>query len=291
MAITTSLQPKYTIQKLFVVGLCVVLGLWGVYDYVVKIPAKARTYERGQIVLQVKQALEAEPGSTTARTEIEEASNALNTAMEQLLAEQPTPEGETISPAEAVESVRKQGEEGWLKRLLIYRAALIEASRRTAGAPASETFAQVYELVKRDVSETADVSPPSTFDRATQWMFILCLPFAPYYLWSWLRDRRRVYRLEDDGTLHTPTAAIPSAEIADIDMSKWMRKSIAEVVTTDGTRIKLDDYVYRDMHRIVGALAVVHHPEDWDENAKRRATDTPDPSAAPSEDEAETPAA
>ena len=56
--------------------------------------------------------------------------------------------------------------------------------------------------------------------------------------------------------------------IADIDLSKWMSKSIATVVTTDGKRIVLDDYKYRGMDKLVGALATRFYPDDWTPDAR-----------------------
>ena len=47
------------------------------------------------------------------------------------------------------------------------------------------------------------------FDRATQWMFIACLPFVPYLIWSFVRVRGRVYRLDDEGTLSRPRESGP----------------------------------------------------------------------------------
>ena len=51
-------------------------------------------------------------------------------------------------------------------------------------------------------------------------------------------------------------------------MSKWMAKSIAHVVHTDGTRLMLDDYKHRHLHLIIGAIASRLYPQDWDAQAK-----------------------
>ena len=134
---------------------------------------------------------------------------------------------------------------------------------------------EAYELAKDGVNRTADVSSPGKFDRATQWMFILCLPFAPYYTWSLLAAKRRVYRLDADGTLHAPEGTWTKEEIADIDMGRWMSKSIAHVVHSDGRRIKLDDYVYRNVHLIVGAIASKRYPEEWATDARRIPSERP----------------
>ena len=102
----------------------------------------------------------------------------------------------------------------------------------------------------------------------TQWAFISCLPFVPYFVWMFLATKRRVYRLDDDGTLHTPEGTWARGDIADIDMRRWMAKSIAWVVSSDGTRIKLDDYKFRDLYLIIGSIASRLHPDDWTSEAK-----------------------
>jgi hypothetical protein len=101
-----------------------------------------------------------------------------------------------------------------------------------------------------------------------QWVYISCLPFGLWMLWSHTRMMKKSYRLEDDGTFHWPGGSLAAGEIGDIDMSRWMAKSIAHVVATDGRRIKLDDYIHQSTHLIVGSLAVSRYPEQWDAQAK-----------------------
>jgi len=90
---------------------------------------------------------------------------------------------------------------------------------------------------------------------------------------------RQRYRLDDEGALHftgdkQQGAGVWAAnEIADIDMSRWMRKSIAWVVRNDapssaGNRLKLDAYQHRNLEKVVGALASRFHPEQWDDEAR-----------------------
>jgi hypothetical protein len=98
-----------------------------------------------------------------------------------------------------------------------------------------------------------------------------------------LKARKQHYRLDDDGTLHyvgdaqLGTGAWSAAEIADIDMSRWMAKSIAWVVKSDGTRLKLDAYVHKDLHLIIGAIASQKYPEAWDAEAKPVKKDSAQP--------------
>jgi hypothetical protein len=116
-------------------------------------------------------------------------------------------------------------------------------------------------------------TPPDFYDRPVQlWVYMVgCgLVSTPWFVWAWVTSARRRYRLDDDGTLHTPVGTFPPEDLADINMSRWMSKSIATVVTTSGTHIRMDDYKYRNTHLIVGALASRFHPEDWTEDARDR---------------------
>jgi hypothetical protein len=269
MAIQTTLQPKYSIRIVAIFVICLVFGLWGIYDYVWVIPGKMRVFERYQACLQTGDALQAEPGSSSALEKIDTARATVEAELKKLLDLGMTEEdGQAVSAEQAIESVKARNEENWLAVLLLFKAALAEAEQRTAGATPSEGFVLAVDVARRGVTATGDITPPGEFDRAVQWLFILCLPTAPYFLWILLKTKKRVYRLDDDGTFSAPGATWAPDEIADIDMSRWMAKSIAFVVHTDGTRIKLDDYIFRNTHLIVGALACERYPEQWDERAK-----------------------
>lgn len=154
--------------------------------------------------------------------------------------------------------------------------ALVTAQGELESAAASGTLAPAQrETYERNAAEIAVLAPggrvpeaPGRFDRLTQWFFIACLPFAPWYLWRLSRMRRRRYRLEDDGTLVTPEESIPGNRIAGIDMGRWMARSTAEVRLEDDRRIRLDDYVFQDMHLIVGAIAHRFEPDRWRPDAR-----------------------
>ncbi|MCP3858835.1 MAG: hypothetical protein GY704_04225 [Phycisphaeraceae bacterium] len=98
------------------------------------------------------------------------------------------------------------------------------------------------------------------------------------------------WRLEEDGTLVTPDGSFPADQITDIDMSVWMKKSIARVEVEGPTEpIVLDDYEYENVYLIVGALAHRFHPDAWTDEAKPVKDDEPEDDAeAGSEDDAET---
>ncbi|MBL9140357.1 MAG: hypothetical protein JNK53_00700, partial [Phycisphaerae bacterium] len=115
--------------------------------------------------------------------------------------------------------------------------------------------------------------PPASYDRAVQlWIYMIgCgVISTPWFLWMWIAARRQHYCLDDDGALHWPKGVVPQEEITDIDMSRWMSKSIATVKATGGRSIKLDDYKFKNMHLIVGALATRFYPDDWTLEARDR---------------------
>lgn len=152
----------------------------------------------------------------------------------------------------------------------------IESKARAAGqapggaAPLSEPEVARYQEAKKVVDAGKPVAP-AAYDRPVQmWLYIVGCGVlgAPWFLWQWLATARHRYRLDEDGTLHVDGTAYRPAEIVDVEMSRWMAKSIATAVTASGARIDLDDYKYRNMHLIVGALAVRFHPEDWTADAK-----------------------
>ena len=121
-------------------------------------------------------------------------------------------------------------------------------------------------------------TPPGKYDRLIKGLvFVPCLPVGIYLIGFSIYLCRRTYRLDDDGTLHLPQGVWNREAITDIDMRRWMKKSVAHVVHAKGQRAKLDDYQYRDMFRIVGAIAARLHPDEWDTNAKPLKPDSDDP--------------
>lgn len=115
---------------------------------------------------------------------------------------------------------------------------------------------------------------PGKFNRATQLFYIACFPFTFYFVWLYAKAKRQVYRLDENGGLHFEAdPALGSGvwamdQIADIDMSRWMSKSIAHAVHTDGTRLKLDAYLHKNLDLIIGAIASRLYPDKWDEKAR-----------------------
>ncbi|MEM7229667.1 MAG: hypothetical protein AAF432_12720 [Planctomycetota bacterium] len=147
-----------------------------------------------------------------------------------------------------------------------------EAAQRSGRAtPDQRDAARAAEERIKEVAPDGEIpEPPGTFDKVTQWVFVSCIPFGIWYGIAWIRARKNVWTLDDDGALHLPGGTTwAKDEIKDIDMSKWMSKSVATVIKTDGQEAKLDDYVYKNSHLIVGALAHERYPEQWHEDARK----------------------
>jgi len=137
---------------------------------------------------------------------------------------------------------------------------------------------RAVDLVDEKLLEYGSITPPSTYDRPMQWLFIICLPFGLYYFWVYwkMSKRARAYRLEDDGTLSTPEGTWSADHVVDIDMSRWVAKTgnarstwTAKLILDDETSLLLDDYIYQDMHLIIGTYAHRFYPQDWTPLAKR----------------------
>ena len=63
MAITTKLATRYWLKTIIIAVVCIVLGLWGVWDYVVAIPQREESVMRSVVLKIVHSALSTERGS------------------------------------------------------------------------------------------------------------------------------------------------------------------------------------------------------------------------------------
>ena len=208
MQVTTTIAKSFIVWRLVFIILCLVFGLWGVYDLVVDIPHRHQQHER---FVEVQQRL----------AELTEISDERKVS------------GQTNTDEEIAEYTSLEDE---MKQL----------------APGGE-----------------NPVPPGKFDPLIQWIYILCLLCVPYFFLEIARVRGKIYRLDEDMTLHFPEGSWNAGDIVDIDMSRWMAKSIAWVVHVDGARVKLDDYLFTNTHLIVGAFASEKYPEQWDIEAKQ----------------------
>ncbi len=223
---------------------CVVLGLWGIWDYVVAIPEKARGAAKAEILRVIKTGLDTPNGSSQRLDAI----TLVDTALQS--------DGYAEDDWDAGLAQMKEALEG----------GSIETQREAMGN------------VEEGLNTYGNITAPSKYDRPMQWVFMSCLPFGLWYLLSYLKMKKRasMYTLDDDGTLTTPEGTWSASDIKDIDMSTWISKTAkarstwtAKVVVEGSEPIELDDYVYQDMHLIIGTLAHQFYPDDWTPLARR----------------------
>lgn len=253
MALQTTLATRFWLKTIIMAIVCVVLGVWGIWDYVVAIPRAEMQASRARLISDtIQPAMITEMGSL----EREEATVTLNVIINE--------DGGVQNPQ-------------WIASLEVFRSAL-----NSVGMNIQD---EANALLISELSIYGNVTPPSKFDRPMQWIFIACLPFGFYYLWKYIQMKKKagIYCLDNEGTLSTPEGIWQSSEIVDIDMSRWIAKKgnarstwTAKVVVGDYQSVLLDDYIYNDMHLIIGALAHRFYPEQWTPLAKRVRIDIAD---------------
>jgi hypothetical protein len=279
MAINVTIARGYAWRMIIIGAACVVLGAWGVYDYAVDIPKRQQLHERGALLEQCRDALQTEQAAGAPTPEAQQAMEAITAEMNRIftreLAETVGPEQSTVTAEQLPEmqqaiaqALTSSEDANWMALLNVIGQGLIAERRLPLTEHDYPQAHTAFEATQRLLDEIGQVTAPGKYDRVIQWAFIACLPCAPYFFWMYFAARRRTYRLDDDGTLHTPTGDWTADQIADIDMSRWMAKSIAWVVHTDGGRAKLDDYKFKGLHQIVGAIASRLHPDEWDRDAR-----------------------
>ena len=261
---TSAVAASHSIRAMIVGLIFLVLGILGIYDYIWAIPQQERDFQRGEIARNVLASL----NTITTGDDPELVRETVN-SIDQMLSAPMTDSGdETVAT--------------WRQSLAVFRDGL---------QPPSEVSPTDWPALRKSAQDQAekalglydDVTPPSKYDRPIQWFFILCLPFVPYYAWSFFGTRKRHYRLDVDGTFHMPEGVWNGDEIADIDMHRWMSKSICWVVSRDSSRVKLDAHIYKNLDKIIGVIAHRLHPEQWTEDARPIKTDTQSPSTVDEE--------
>lgn len=225
---TCALRTKRLVWLVVYSVLCFGLGVWGAYDYWIRIPHDEQQY------------------------------------------------AEFESVKGTFDSLQKKADEG----------KSLSAEERTA-----------YEKSKKLM---AGFQPPPTpvpaWDRPLQlYVYVIgCgIISAPWFLWTLMKARGRrveLTELSDAGVLRSSNATIEVRQAIEIDMSRWMSKSIATVRGPGGASIEIDDYMLADGHKVVGFFAHRFSPAEWTTEAKRvtaapddREGEIADPTATPTE--------
>lgn len=246
----SSISTGHSVRAVLVGLTCLVLGLYGIYDHQWAIPAEERAFERGEVSRNVLASLDA--------IEAGEDIQLIPATIEML---------DGLISKSSTNRSSDQETVDWEKTLVIYRDGLDPPS------DVSPTdWPSLRQAAKSETDEMlgvyGDAVKPGWYDRDVQWLFIASLPFAPYYFWSFVSTRNRRYQLDPDGTLHLPEDTWKGDEIADIDMHRWMAKSICWVVKSDSTRIKLDAHIYKNLDKIIGVIAHRLKADEWSLDAR-----------------------
>ncbi len=241
MAIQTSVKRSFILWNVLYIVLCGGLGAWGAYDYWVTIP------DQEDAVVEYE-------ALSVRRADLE---------IRGVLW--------TLIRKKTDGSITESEDES----LTMMQAKFEEAGFQKPPPPLTEVEVAEYETIKatlKDDFENTPPEPPASYDRWVNfWIYFVGTGIlgTPWFVWKLWSRRGQAWRLEDDGSFSTPDGVFAAEEIADIDMSIWMKKSIAKVLIKDRAEpIVLDDYEYADVYLIVGALASRFHPDEWTEEAK-----------------------
>ncbi|MEC7385695.1 MAG: hypothetical protein VYB14_05845, partial [Planctomycetota bacterium] len=142
-------------------------------------------------------------------------------------------------------------------------------------ARGSDSFANFVEGVSNGITAYQKFPVPNKWNRMVQWLFILCGPYSVVAGLQLIGGLRKKYSVDDEGNFHHPQGSWGATEISDIDMSRWMSKSVAKIVHADGRTITVDDYVHQDADQIIGAIAHRLRPEEWTDHAKAVESNSP----------------
>lgn len=298
--IESKVAPSFVIRCFLVGLLCLVLGLWGIWDYVEIIPNQERSFSRAEVCRTFNRYAEpilsqtSEPLTEEKKAFFEsvlhnlklEGGPEISAEINSILATQATSTELPLADLETLlnQDVLPKAIQTWATdhgvsehsetqappnsrpTWLATETAMVTAARR--GRIDLDQLRKAALLAEGQLQLYGEAEQPSSYDRPVQWLFILCLPFAPWYGWQLIQQSRRRYRLLPDGTLELPGETWQPEDLVDIDMSRWMRSSKAWVVHQDGHRVLLDDYVFKNMFRLIGSIASARDPNAWTDEAK-----------------------
>jgi len=261
---------------------CLVLGLWGVYDYIWAIPTQAEHAQRRELSQEVRTLLDVSnrpAGAAPLDVPVRRSGEELISDLQNMLGTfqfQAQGTGETDPlrmMTDDLNNTEPDSQEAWMITMMVYITGLqagLDMPANFSDQGSREAAIQTaLALAARSLDLYGDAQMPSVYDRPVQWLFMLSLIFIPFYAWALLLYSPKKYSLDEDGTLHLPEGSWSRDDITDIDMTRWMMKSTAWVEHVDGTRVKLDAHIYKNLHLIIGAIAHRFHPENWQEDGRK----------------------
>ena len=165
-ALESRIAPSYRLRSILIILMCLVLGLWGVYDYVWAIPPQAEHALRRDVSQDVLELLEtaANPDyNTEARDQI----------VDQLVQWLQERDASTPSTPEELDRLDPSSNQAWNISMIIYVKGL-ESRPMPSGAP-SEAMQVAGVVSNRSMDLYGDAQAPSAYDQPVQWLFILSL--------------------------------------------------------------------------------------------------------------------
>jgi len=287
---TVCLAPRFWIEKVIFGTVCVVLGVWGIYDYTIAIPQQEKSWEWRKTLTGYQKIFDSWEEENLdelikkAEKHIQEKTEALQVNKKN---------GPSLEDFENVNiniNPNLQDEESVIGFLYLATAVIkneYQKTRKPNNLVFPEKLLPVKKFVFNGLNQVGGVEKPSDFDRYVQWAFISCLPYG---FWIFLKTlslmrRGKKYKLNTiEKTIKTPGGIYFYGEhtksdeqrIVGVDMSSWSSKTgsarkswMAWLVTKDNKKICLDDFPYKNMWKIVGEIAHHFEPNKWSKDAKR----------------------
>lgn len=246
MNIQTSLKTGWVIRAMVMIVLGYGFAVWAFYDGTVAYPKRGETYARFMEEYWLR-ALG--PDQHRAADIVADPRPRFEMLRERNRAKEPMNEAE-------------RAEHDWLRALNVI-GRLDDAPRRAAG-PSDAWLADNPEQIASPSTRLAELAELNSeikgqpkrlnsYDIPSQWVILAVgLLVGTWSLVNFLRHWKRTFVYNhEDGSLTIDGRTIPADQMKTIDKSRWQKKSIAYLVTKDGERHTLDDWIYARTEDIV----------------------------------------
>ncbi len=280
MTIQTSLKTGWLIRAVVMIVLGYGFAIWGFYDATVAYPKRGETfasYMEGYWLHTL-------PNPLRAADVVADPSARLAAFRTSVRNKEPLSEAE-------------QAEFDWLKALKVL-GKLDEAPQRVS-QPSDAWLAEHPEQLPNTASRmlelddfvgelTGQPKRLNSYDIPSQWAIVAVgLLIGTWSLIGFFAASRHKFVFDaEDGSLTIDGTKIPASDMETIDKRRWQKKSIAYLVTKDGTKHKLDDWIYAKTDDIVKELekslgledapaAEEETPTEASEDTPAEETDTP----------------
>ncbi len=280
MTIQTSLKTGWLIRAVVMIVLGYGFAIWGFYDATVAYPKRGETFA----AYMEGYWLHTLPNPMGAADLLTDPPARLTALRESVRNKEPLSEAE-------------QAELNWLKALNVL-GKLDQAAARVsqpsedwrAAHPEqlANTASRILELDDLISKLTGQPKPLNSYDIPSQWVIVAVgLLIGTWSLVGFFAASRHKFVYDaEDGSLTIDGDRIPAGDMETIDKRRWQKKSIAYLITKDGSKHKLDDWIYAKTDDIVRELekslgledapaAEEETPADASEDAPAGEDDTP----------------